>query len=39
MRASANHKADLGKVLESHLKVLGGQTEVTWLLPPHTLAK
>lgn len=38
MRAPANHRADLGKVLESHLKVLDGQTQVTWLLPRHTAA-
>lgn len=36
MRASANHKADLGKVLKSPLKVSDGQTQVTWLLPSHT---
>lgn len=36
MKPSANHKADLGKVLESHLKMLGGQTQ---LLPPCTPAK
>lgn len=36
MKISADHKADLGKVLESHLKVSHGQTQLTWLLPPHT---
>ena len=36
MRASANHRAGLGKVLKSPLKISGGQTQATRLLRPWT---